>query len=601
MDAVRMQILMNAAQRVHDAPHGQRGAVVQQAAQALNLSLPRTHTLITQVAQQMGLAKGRKRRADAGHSAITEAELDLIAGVLYHDRRHGKNMITVEEAVNMLYDAGKLATRLSASHVARLLRQRGLDVKSLAAPSAHVRMRVEHINAAWQMDASRCVLYKTPKGELLLLQEGVHYKNKPEHLLAVMDKVLTRFVCVDVASHAIAVRFYIGGESAENALDFLMWCMTQRHDAQGRAMPLHGVPFLLYNDQGMLKDAASRNFCSAMGIRQQWHEAGNARATGSVEVAQNIVERGLESRLRYLDPATITMARLNALGELWMHGYNGAHRHGRHGMTRYAAWSTITSQHLREAPPMEVMRELPVSLAQTRTVNGDRRVSFALKGQGSQDYDLRYVPGVSEGGKVLVAVNPFAAPAVRVGVTDRETGEIVWHEVQPVQTGWMGYDTTAPVLGKDEYKPLPASPADERRQRIAAQAFGKNGQAATPAQVKDAIRVKAAPYQGQFDPFADLKAKAAALPAFLQRPGVPHAPAATSVQPERMSVAAACQRMKTELGALYDSNTYAWLSGKHGDNGVPRDVVEGLIAARQQAGAAAADAPPAPLRVVGGH
>lgn len=71
-------------------------------------------TLITQVAQQMGLAKGRKRRADAGHSAITEAELDLIAGVVYHDRRHGRNMITVQ-AINMLHDDGKLSARLSAS------------------------------------------------------------------------------------------------------------------------------------------------------------------------------------------------------------------------------------------------------------------------------------------------------------------------------------------------------------------------------------------------------------------------------------------------------------------------------------------------------
>ncbi|MBS7349294.1 MAG: hypothetical protein KIG95_03905 [Comamonas sp.] len=166
-----------------------------------------------------------------------------------------------------------------------------------ARPSAHVRVRVEHINAAWQLDASRCVLWKTPKGELLLLQEGVHYKNKPEQLLAVMDKVVTRFVCVDVASHAIATRSYSGGESAENALD-----------------------------------------------------AGNARATGSVEVAQNIVERGMESRLRFLDPASITMARLNALGELWMHAYNGSKKHSRHDMTRYAAWSTIATEHLRTAP-----------------------------------------------------------------------------------------------------------------------------------------------------------------------------------------------------------------------------------------------------------
>ena len=53
--------------------------------------------------------------------------------------------------------------------LAALRFQRGLDGRSLAAPKPHVSMRTEHVNAVWQIDASVCVLYKTPKGELLLL------------------------------------------------------------------------------------------------------------------------------------------------------------------------------------------------------------------------------------------------------------------------------------------------------------------------------------------------------------------------------------------------------------------------------------------------
>jgi hypothetical protein len=396
------------------------------------------------------------------------------------------------------------------------------------------------------------------------------------------------------------VRFYTGGETTENALDFLMWMMTQRHDPQGNPMPLHGVPFMLYTDQGgCFKSAPFRNFCSAMGIRQEWHKPRNSRATGQVEVSQNIAERGFESRLRFLDPATITIARLNAMAELWMHKRNGTKKHSRHGMQPYAAWSTITTEHLRLAPSMELMRSLPASLAEPRQVSGNMTVSYALKkGQGSREYDLRYVPGVSPRSKVLVCVNPLAAPAVRVGVTDQATGEIVWHQVEPVAEGWMGYQAGAPVLGQSEFQAMPATPADERRARIAAQAFATPQGPATPTQVQAAQKAGAAPYVGQFDPFADIKAGAASLPTYLQRPGTQHAAAAPTVEAARMSVAAACKYMRQELGDAYDPGTYAWLTERYGSAGVPDDVVKGLVAARRQALTATPAA--GGLRAVGG-
>ena len=583
MDAIRMEIINQAARDCADAAWGQNTAIVQRAAKLLNLSQQRAQALVTKASLQLGLTKPRKRRSDAGESAITDAELDVIAGTILHDRRAGKWMIPLEDTIAMLYADGKISACLSDSHVSRLLQARGIHPKQLSVPTSNVRMRTEHINAVVQIDASVCVLYKTPKGELLLLEEdGVHYKNKPENLVQVMDQLLVRFVGTEHASGSIGMRFYTGGATAENALDFLMWLMTQRVNTDGTPMPFHGVPFMLYTDQGgEFKNGAFRTFCSAMGIKHEFHAPRNSRATGSVEVSQNITERGFESRLRFLDPESITVARMNALAELWMHSRNGTKKHSRHGMTPYGAWSTIGTEHLRIAPSMEIMRELPVSLAQTRTVTGERRVSFAYKKQPRRDYDLRYVPGVSSGDKVLVAVNPFAAPAVRVGVTDLSTGEIVWHEVQPAEVGWMGYDANAPVLGKDEYKPLPASPADERRARIAAQAYGRDGKAATPAEVKQAIKDKVAPYQGQFDPFADIKAKAASLPTYMQRTGLAHEVGATSVEAARLSVAEACKRMRAELGDLYEPTTYAWLTERYGDGGVPEDMVKGLIAARR--------------------
>ncbi|MGQ0711633.1 MAG: hypothetical protein ACT4NV_18015 [Rhodoferax sp.] len=591
-----METLITAAHECAAAVHGERGAIIARAARVLNLSPQRTHALVAKAARSLGLAQPRKKRADAGESAISAADLDTIAGVRLKDLRNGKRMITLDDTIDMLFADGKISARLSTSHVGKLLRQRGLDLDSLTAPAPHVRMATSHINAVVQVDASICVLYRAPSGELRLIEEGgVHYKNKPQNLVPVLDKLLTRFVAVEHASGCIAARFYVGGETTENLLDFLMWLVTQRHGPCGEPMPFHGVPYLLYSDQGgMFKSGPVRSFCSAMGMDQQWHAPGNSRATGSAEVAQNIFERGFESRLRFIDRARLDVPYLNAMAERWMHHFNGTKKHSRHGMTRYAAWSTISTEHLRIAPSMEIMRSLPASLAQPRQVSGNMTVSYAMRGQGSREYDVRYVPGISPRSKVLVCVNPLAAPAVRVGVTDQDTGEIVWHEVQPMQEGFMGYQASAPVLGKDEYKAMPATPADERRTRIAAQAFASNGVAATATQAQAA----ATPYQGQFDSFADVKASVASLPTYLQRPGTPHQAQATSVEPERLSVAEACKRMRLALGDAYDSGTYAWLQERYGSTGVPEDVAQGLIAARRQA----MEPTPAPagLRVVAG-
>ena len=111
-----------------------------------------------------------------------------------------------------------------------------------------------------------------------------------------------------------------------------------------------------------------------------------------------------------------------------------------------------------------------------------------------------------------------------------------------------------------------------------------------------AEKAAATPYQGQFDPFADHKAAAASLPHFLQRPGTAHEVAATSVAPELLSVASACQLMRQELGSDYDTGTYARLAERY-SAGVPRDVVRQLIDERRQA--LQPPAAPSRLRVVG--
>ncbi len=596
MDAIRMEIIHQAARDRFAAPHGQQGQIIERAARTLGLSLPRTHALVSQASRALQLSKPRKRRCDAGEMVYTDADLMLISGTMMSARRAGKWELSCEAAIDMLFEAGKISARLSPGRTLQVLRNRGMHPTQLAQPSPSVRMRTEHPNAVWQIDASVCVLYRTPKGELLLLEEdGVHYKNKLHNYTKVMNDLLVRYVGVDHTSAPIATRFYLGGETAINALDFLMWMMTQRFDAQGQPMPFYGVPRELYTDQGSAFRAAEfTNFCSVMGIKLYHHKPKNSRATGSVENAQNLVERGIESRLRFLDPNSITMDRLQAMAELWMHWFNSTRTHSRHGMSRYACWSLITEEQLTIAPPLEVMQSLPATLAKTRKVSTNMQVSFAYKDLGSKDYDVRYVPGISPGSQVYVTVNPLALPSVRVGVTDLSTGEIVWHQVQPVQLDRFGFAVDAPKLGQT-YAAMPDTPSDTYRKAIAAQAYATPEGPATVAQSDEAIKRKQAPYLGQFDPLADLKA--AKVPAYLPRKGSVHDAVAPSIEVTKLSVAEACKRIKLALGDDYDIGTYAWLNERYGSAGVPEDVVQSMIAQRRQAAVAV---PQVGLRAVGG-
>lgn len=596
MNTIRMEIIHQAARERFAAPHGEQGQIIERAARTLGLSVPRTHTLVSQASRALLLAKPRKRRCDAGDMSYTDADLMQIAGVMMSARRAGKWELGCESAIDMLHAGGKLSATLSPSRTLRVMRQRGMHPTQLAQPSPSVRMRTEHPNAVWQIDASVCVLYRTPKGELLLLEEdGVHYKNKLHNYTKVMNDLLVRYVGACHTAGAVATRFYIGGETALNALDFLMWMMTQRQDAQGQPMPFYGVPHELYTDQGSaFKAAEFTNFCSVMGIKLYHHKPKNSRATGLVENAQNLVERGIESRLRFLDPNTITMDRLQAMAELWMHWFNSTRVHSRHGMTRYACWNLITAEQLIIAPPMAVMQSLPATMAKTRKVNTNMQVSFAYKDLGSQDYDVRYVPGISPGSQVYVTVNPLALPGVRVGVTDQNTGEIVWHQVQPVVLDRFGFNVDAPKLGQS-FAAMPDTPSDTYRKAIAAQAYASATGPATIEQSEAAIKRKQAPYLGQFDPLADLKA--ANVPAYLPRKGVAHEAVAPSVEATRLSVAEACKRIKLALKDAYDVGTYAWLNERYGSAGVPEDVVQALIAQHRQT---RTTVPQVALRAVGG-
>lgn len=163
-------------------------------------------------------------------------------------------------------------------------------------------------------------------------------------------------------------------------------------------------PFILYTDKGCANTSGLfKNLLERLEVTFIAHATGNSQAKGQVENTQNLVETQFEGRLRFIKIDNLD--HLNATAEQWRKMWNEAQVHSRTKRTRNAVWQTISTQHLRIAPPLELCQELLSTTPETRTVSGNLTVSYAIKGYGSHDYDVRHIEGVYVKAKLQIVVN----------------------------------------------------------------------------------------------------------------------------------------------------------------------------------------------------
>ncbi len=586
MNELEWEVLLATRDKLLNAPHGAKSGVIATACAALQCS---DQTLYRKLSEA-GLETGRKQRKDKGETVYTIAHLRLISGLLIEStRRNEKRLLTIEDTIEILYADGKLPSKLSPSWVAELLRANTLHPDQLNHATPAQSLRSLHPNHCWQIDASVCVLYYMKSGSLQAMNPDEFYRNKPQNVAKIVNDLCTRYACTDHYSGTIWARYYLGGETAENLLEFMMWCMAQREGC-----PAHGAPWLLMLDPGAANTShLVKNFCTRMSVKLNINKPGNPRAKGQVENANNLIERHFEGRLRFMP--TLDLLMLNLLCEQWQVAHNAARKHTRHGQARYSAWMHITTEQLRIAPSMALMRDLVTSVEETRRVTNNMLISFGVKGFGSQDYDVRYLPGVQVGGTVTVAVNPYRAPAVDVRFTDAETGELRWMCIEPVVTDKVGFNIAAPVIGED-YKAPPATLADGVRNDLLKQAYNVDAL----EEAEKARKKNAQAFTG-VNAMADVQATV--VPTYLPRKGTALETEKRAVACAHISVPAAAKRIKALAGERYTPQTFTWLQAKFGATGVPEDQVEaiaerlGLVA--DQSEATGSDVPTG-LRMVGG-
>ncbi|WP_416739257.1 integrase [Pseudomonas sp. NFX71] len=568
MNPVQIQLLTQIARRAEEAAHGERTAVYAAGAAELGVSV---QTLLRQL-KAVRVAKPRKRRSDAGCSALPIEEARLISAVLLESiRGNNKQLSTIERAVerlrsNHLIVAGRVdedtgAFRpLTHGAISRALRGYKLHPEQLLHDAPAVSLASKHPNHVWQVDASISTQFYLADNGAQVMDKAEFYDGKPGNLKRIERQRLWRYVITDHASGSLYVEYVLGAESAEHLCGVLINAMQKR----GESDPFHGVPWVLMTDPGAaMTSGLFRNLCRVLSIDLIINQAGNARAKGQVEQAHNIVEREFESALKF--QAAECLEQINEWAGKWMRFFNATSIHSRTRRTRYGVWQLIKPEELRLAPSVEVCRELAVNTPEPRKVSNLLRVSF----RGAQ-FDVSSVPGVMVGEKLLITRNCWRDKDSAIAVLVGDDGREHYHVIERIGMDAFGFAETSATIG-EQYKRHADTPAQVSRKVLEQLATGTTNE----ADARAARKAKAAPFGGLIDPHKPVNDTV--LPTYLPRRGRTLNVNTPTVEFAPLSLVEAAKQLRPRLGDFWSGETFGWLQRRY-PQGVPQDELDAIEA-----------------------
>jgi hypothetical protein len=422
------------------------------------------------VLQEAGWGSGRKKRRDAGTSSLTPDALDQAAALIRNGlRKNGKSTMPVTMARKILLDNG-VRVPIENSRLRQLLREAAMTAENARTASPHQRMRSLYPNHVHFTDPSLSLLYFAPGGKQHILRDDEVYKNKP-FLEGREDLKCWRYVLTDHYSASLCVRYYAArGETAVNMYDFLLYAWGKKNNP---AYVFHGLPELLYWDKGSGNiNKPTATALAALRVRTDTHMAGNPRAKGQVEEANNLVETHFECMLKLEEVHSVD--ELNDAAERWSAAWNAndlsnfdsrLRRNGKIIGSRTWLWNHITAEQLRELPDRDICRAIFTTGIQVRRVAGDLTISIVHPHTKQPTrYSVAHLPGILIGQEVNV--QPVLADTEPVAaVSYKYQGEIISMELEPVAYVGNGFDLSGVVFG-EEYKRQKATDRERNAKRL---------------------------------------------------------------------------------------------------------------------------------------
>ena len=447
MHAAHNEYFVHLKNKLEAAPYMERASLVQDACNLLGCSMATAYRKL----EAVGFTSGRKPRKDCGTVCVPAELARTAAGMIIQaTRANDKKTLPLTTVCSILEENGMgvvdketgKVTMPSPTTVARAMRLHGCHPTQVAGGTPAVELRSLHPNHVWQVDASVCVLFYLPKGKVKVLDERVVNAKKPQNMEKIQRERVVRWIITDHTSANFFLLYTQGSENAATAIEVLIQAMMQR----GETDLMHGAPRILFTDPGPAFNCnLTRAFLQRLNIQFIPHKPGSARATGLVENTQNLVETQFEGRLRFL---TITnLEELNAQATKWRLAWLATALHSRHGTTRNRMWLTITEDQLRKPASLEALREVVSTPPEPRKVTPKLQITYAPKGYKSLTYSLRHIEGITIGGQVHVAVNPYYAPSIDLIVSQNDGTESIY-TLEPIERDGAGFDVNAAVIGQ---------------------------------------------------------------------------------------------------------------------------------------------------------
>lgn len=488
--------LREIACQLDHAGHGQRGPIVEAACNLYGWSRDKLYAQLRTV----GWSSGKKARSDKGSTAMTDTSL-LAVGAMTREsiRKNGKQTMFTAVATSIAKAPGNdIEVPVSNRQVTRLLKARRLDVGAAEAANPHTHLRALHPNHVHQVDPSLCLVYYL-KGRQHIMRDDEFYKNKLENYAKVQFKVW-RYTGYDRASGVVGVRYFqAAGENQQSLFEFLTWLWSKKPE-----ISWWGVPRILLWDKGSANtSSAIVNFLEALEVTPIAHMAGNARAKGGVENANNLVETQFECRLRFEPVADVE--ELNAAAIAWQEAYSAntipgqdtrISRPGIARVARYALWQKIRAEHLRELPDdIESLRSLLEGKAIERKVQRDLTITYKHpRAARTQIYDVRGLDGVNANEFVIVRPLVFGNYAINITVP-RFDGEALTYRLEPeCDFDEFGQPMSAAIIG-EEYKALPGTDASRAARRLDETAYPDR----SVEEIRSAREKGSTPFDGQLN------------------------------------------------------------------------------------------------------
>lgn len=405
---------------------------------------------------------------------------------------------------------------------------------------------------------------KDKGGGLSVMDEKEFYKNKLQNIVRTIDQRVTRYVICDHYSGAIYVEYVMSTESSENLTQVFINAI-QRRTAKDL---IHGIPDILIMDKGSANTSALfLNLLDRLGIQHYAHTAGNSRAKGAVEKANDIVERKFESRLSMMK--IDNLAQLNQKATLWRTHFNANDIHTRHGKTRNAVWYTIAQMgKLKLAPSIEICRELVTTKPKTIKVRGDLTVTHTVKGYPNQAYDLSHLPQIYPKADVEIVVNPYRIPDIDVLWQSRT------YTVSPIQLDQAGFDVNAVVIGTGMTSKAD-NIADQNRKAINQLTYGVSSE----SDVDKASKNRQVAFNGTINPMANIYSEQ--IPDYAPIQGQKADVHLNLRFSQPLSHVEAAQSIRAQVGNLWTAEYYQQLCKQYPD-GVPQSEMDTIIERIQQ-------------------